>query len=438
MRITKKTLKLILLTSISGIAMGFVSKAFLESLAFVSILRESNNYLLYFLPIVGMLTAFIYKNYGNGAQRGNNLIIDSIHREAHVPLRMSIFTFLFTILTHLSGGSAGREGTAVQIGGTITNKLAQWFKLDLHDKRILVMSGISAGFGSVFGTPLAGTFFGMEMCFVGKLSYEGLFPCFIASYIANFVTEALGTSHVVHTILSVPQMNLYNLFVVVIASCMFGIAGKYFSILIHTLKRFYAKVFENYILRAFLASIIILIIMFAFNFTKYAGLSTWMIDAGFEGKVNIIDPFIKFLLTCLTLGAGFQGGEVTPLFDIGASLGGIIGQFTNIEPSFLAGLGLISVFGCAANTPITTIMLGIEMFGTTATPFYIIAALISYYITGHNGIYNSQIIYTPKFRYLDNHSKKSIEEIKTKNVKINVENNENDDIDNNDNEQDSN
>lgn len=424
MRITKKTLKLILLTSISGVAMGVVSKAFLESLAFVSFLRENNINLVFLLPIVGMLTAFIYKNYGNGAQRGNNLIIDSIHREAHVPLRMSIFTFLFTILTHLSGGSAGREGTAVQIGGTITNKLAQWFKLDLSDKRILIMSGISAGFGSVFGTPLAGTFFGMEMCFVGKLNYEGLFPCFIASYIANFVTEALGTSHATHTILSVPQMNLYNLCVIIIASCIFGIAGKYFSILIHSLKRFYAKVFENYIIRAFLASIIILIIMFALNLFKYAGLSTWMIDAGFEGKVNIFDPFIKFLLTCLTLGAGFQGGEVTPLFDIGASLGGLIGQLTNIEPSLLAALGLIAVFGCAANTPITTIMLGIEMFGTIATPYYITAVLISYYITGHNGIYRSQIIYTPKFRYLNEHSEQSIEEIKTANENISNEKNQ--------------
>jgi H+/Cl- antiporter ClcA len=217
-------------------------------------------------------------------------------------------------------------------------------------------------------------------------------------------------------------MNSYKLFVIIIASCIFGIAGKYFSILIHTLKRFYTKIFENYMLRAFIASIIILILMLAFNLNKYAGLSTWMIDAGFDGKVNLIDSFVKFLLTCLTLGAGFQGGEVTPLFDIGASLGGLIGQFTNIEPSFLAALGLISVFGCAANTPITTIMLGIEMFGTSATQYYIIAALISYYITGHNGIYNSQIIYTPKFRYLNEHSEKSIEEIKTVNEIINDEN----------------
>lgn len=416
MSITKRTFKLLLLTAVSGLVMGVVSKYFLDSLAFVSLFRDKHGYLLYLLPIVGMLTAFVYKNYGNGSHRGNNLIIDSIYKDSHVPLRMSVFTFVFTVLTHLSGGSAGREGTAVQIGGTLTNKLAEWFKLDNSDKKILVMAGISAGFGSVFGTPLAGTFFGLEMCFVGKLSYEALFPCFAASYLANFITESLGVVHSSHAILSIPQITPYTLSIIIFSSGIFGIAGKYFSICIRCLKKLYAKIFKNYMLRALLSSIFILIIMLTFNFTKYEGLSTWMIDAGFEGNVKFYDPFAKFILTCMTLGAGFQGGEVTPLFDIGASLGGLIGQITNVEPSLLAALGLIAVFGCATNTPVTTIMLGIEMFGTSATPYYIAASLLSYYISGHNGIYQSQIIFTPKSECLKEHNNLSLGEISNGNL----------------------
>lgn len=412
MSITKKTFKLILLTVVSGIIMGFVSKFFLESLMFVSRFRETHSYILILLPIIGILTAFVYKNYGKDSYRGNNLIIDSIYRDSDVPFRMSVFTFVFTILTHLSGGSAGREGTAVQIGGTITNKLAEFFKLDGNDKKILIMSGISAGFGSVFGTPLAGTFFGMEMCFVGKLSYESFFPCFVASYTADFIAKSLGAVHSSHAISAVPQLTLYVFTVVVLSSFIFGIVGKYFSIFIHYLKKSYAKWFKNYILRALVSSILVLITMLVFKWTRYEGLSTWMIDAGFEGKINFYDPFAKFILTCMTLGAGFQGGEVTPLFAIGASMGSLIGQIANIEPSFLAALGLLAVFGCATNTPITTIMLGIEMFGLNAIPYYITASLLSYYVSGHNGIYQSQIIYTPKSEFFKEHNKLSIGEIK--------------------------
>ena len=412
MCINKKTFKLLLLTIVSGIIMGFISKFFLDFLTLSSEFRDKHPYILIILPITGMLTAFVYKNYGEGSQRGNNLIIDSVHKNSHVPLRMSFFTFIFTILTHLSGGSAGREGTAVQIGGTITNKLAESFRLDINYKKILIMSGISAGFGSVFGTPLAGTFFGVEMCFMGKLSYESFIPCFTASYVADFVAKSIGAVHSSHSIVFVPQITPYIFAVVVLAACIFGVVGKYFSIFIHFFKNSYTKLFKNYLIRAFVSSVFIIAVMIVFNWTKYEGLSTWMMNEGFEGKTTLYDPLAKYILTCMTLGAGFQGGEVTPLFDIGASLGSIIGQVTNIEPSFLAALGLLSVFGCATNTPVTTIMLGIEMFGSAAAPYYVIATLISYYVSGHNGIYQSQVIYTPKSELLKEHSKLSIEEIR--------------------------
>lgn len=408
MRIFKLTIS----TIIVSIVMGIISAMFLRSLEFVTTLREGFHYLIFLIPIIGVLTAYTYSKYGNGSNRGNNLIIESVHKDVKVPFRMAILTFIFTVLTHLSGGSAGREGTAVQIGGALTNKVANIFKMEHKEKRILIMSGISAAFGSVFGTPLAGTFFGMEVCFIGKISYEAMIYCFISSYAANFVTESLGINHTVHLIKSVPSITIYTLLIVIISSILFGVFGRMFAKGIHLVKGFYNKNIKNNIYRAIVSSIAVLLVIVIFRLYKFEGLSTWLIDSGFSGEVTILDPIKKLILTILTLGAGFQGGEVTPLFDIGASLGGAIGNLTNIEPSLLAAIGMICVFGSATNTPLTTIMLRINLFGGEAVPYYIIGAFISYYVIGHNGIYGAQIINTPKLKRFEEHEGISLENTK--------------------------
>ena len=278
------------------------------------------------------------------------------------------------------------------------------------------MSGISAGFGSVFGTPLAGAFFGMEMCFVGKLSYEALLPCFITSFTANYVTHLLGVSHTVYEIQALPAISFYNIVIIIVASCIFGFTGRLFAIAVHKLKNVYSKIIKHHVLRAFIGSLVVLAVMFSLNAVKYDGLSTWMISSGFNGEVRFLDPVWRLVMSVLSLGAGFQGGEVTPLFDIGASLGGLIGQITHLEPSLLAALGFIAVFGCAANTPLTTIMLGIELFGVGATPYYITVALISYYVSGHNGIYGSQLIHTSKYNHRQEHVGQTLESVGNKGI----------------------
>ena len=283
--------------------------------------------------------------------------------------------------------------------------------MEHKEKRILIMSGISAAFGSVFGTPLAGTFFGMEVCFIGKISYEAMIYCFIGSYTANFVTEYLGINHVGHLIKSIPNISVYTLLIVIISSILFGIFGKIFAEGVQLVKGFYSKNIKNNIYRAIMSSSVVLLVIIIFKLYKFEGLSTWLIDSGFSGNITILDPIKKLILTVLTLGAGFQGGEVTPLFDIGASLGGAIGNLTNIEPSLLAAIGMICVFGSATNTPLTTIMLGINLFGSEAVPYYIIGAFISYYVIGHNGIYGAQVITTPKLKRLEKHKGISLENI---------------------------
>lgn len=402
MKALENTARFLILTILTGTIMGLASAAFLKSLEIVTVLREQSGWLIFLLPVTGVLTALMYRKYGKGAQRGSNLVIESVHEDVRVPFRMTVFSFAFTVLTHLTGGSAGREGTAVQIGGALSNRLAVRARLDKTGQRILVMAGISAGFGSVFGTPLAGAFFGMEMCFVGKLSYEALLPCFIASFTADLVTAALGITHATRRIAAIPALSPYPVAIVFAAAIVFGYCGKYFAIAVHAIKKRYARHFKDDLVRALAASLVVLGVMLLINGVRYAGLSTWMIDAAFQGTASLWDPIRKFLLTVLTLGAGLQGGEATPLFDIGASLGSLIGQLTHVEPSLLAALGLIGVFGCAANIPITTIVLGIEMFGTKAVPYYVITALVSYYLTGHHGIYSAQVIAIPKRRHMPN------------------------------------
>lgn len=383
-------LKVISVSLCCAVVMGIISFVFLKMLGLSSVFREFFPYCIWFLPLSGMLTAFVYKRYGGESSKGNNLIIQSANEGVKVPKRLAFLTFIFTLLTHFSGGSAGREGTAVQIGGTLTSNVADKLGFKNENRKIIILSGLSAAFGSVFGTPLAGAFFGMEVCCIGQLSVSAVIPCFLSSYLANAVTLLLGATHEVHKISAIPSLDIKSVLVFISASILFGLIGKLFALGVKYLKLLYAKIFKNTVLSALIGSVIVVLLIVLLNLNEYEGLSTWQQTTAFEGNANWYDMPVKFILTTLTLGAGFQGGEVTPLFDIGASFGGWYANLFGIEPSFLAAIGLICVFGSAANTPITTIMLGIELFGAEAVPYFVFASLISFIASGKSGIYSAQ------------------------------------------------
>lgn len=383
-------LKVISVSLCCAVVMGIISFVFLKMLGLSSVFREFFPYCIWFLPLSGMLTAFVYKRYGGESSKGNNLIIQSANEGFKVPKRLAFLTFIFTLLTHFSGGSAGREGTAVQIGGTLTSNVADKLGFKNEDRKIIILSGLSAAFGSVFGTPLAGAFFGMEVCCIGQLSVSAVIPCFLSSYLANAVTLLLGATHEVHKISAIPSLDIKSVLVFISASILFGLIGKLFALGVKYLKLLYAKIFKNTVLSALIGSVIVVLLIVLLNLNEYEGLSTWQQTTAFEGNANWYDMPVKFILTTLTLGAGFQGGEVTPLFDVGASFGGWYANMFGIEPSFLAAIGLICVFGSAANTPITTIMLGIELFGAEAVPSFVFASLISFIASGKSGIYSAQ------------------------------------------------
>lgn len=383
-------------TLLGSILMGLASGVFLQLLDWVTEIRMGNPWLVLFLPLTGVLTVFVYSRYGKGAERGNNLIIRSVHQEEKVPLRMSFLSSFFTLGSHLTGGSVGIEGTAVQIGGTIFNRLSHALKFGQREKRILVMAGISAAFGSAFGAPLAGAFFGLEMSFVGKLSYEAMLPCFLAAYTANGITTLMGITHHQNYITEIIDFEWQTVLAVFAAAVAFGFAGRMFSWCIKKIKGFYARLIANPLGRIALGGAVVSLLIFVFSLQEFSGLSIEMRDAAFQGETQLLDPLKKFLLTVLTLGAGFQGGEVTPLFHIGASMGSLLAGAVGMGFSLFAALGMIGVFGSATNTPVTTIMLGIELFGTKAVPYYILVALVGYYVTGHHGIYTEQRIVVRK------------------------------------------
>ncbi|WP_163195847.1 voltage-gated chloride channel family protein [Clostridium thermarum] len=394
-------IKWIILGSIVGIIIGILSELFLFSLQTVTDKRIEYPWLVYFLPLGGAFVSFIYTKYGKVSAQGNNLILDQIHEgNKEIPLRMAPLVFIGTVITHLFGGSAGREGTAVQMGGSIAEFIGKIFKLDRTDKRIILMCGISSGFGAVFGTPLAGTIFGMEVISIGNMEYSALIPCFIASFSGNLVATSLGARHAHYIMSGIPELSVSVIIKVVIASLLFGIISIVFSEGIHECKRIFSKFFKNALVRSIVGGIVIILLTLLIGTREYLGLGLSSISASFNQGVSKMAFLWKIVFTSITLGTGFQGGEVTPLFFVGSTFGNALGSIFNLSPSFLAGLGLIAVFCGATNTPISSFFLGLELFHGDAIIFLFMACIISYLFSGYHGIYTSQKINNAKSKIL--------------------------------------
>ncbi len=408
MRASARTLALVLVVSA---LMGAAAWAFLTALDLVTAAREANRWMFALLPAVSAATAWVYRNHGLRAARGNNLVIDSSVTGTPIRARMAALTFICSVATHAAGGSAGREGTAVQIGGTIASNAAGIFHLGGRERQDLMLAGISSAFGGVFGTPLAGAFFGMEMCTIGKLNYSAGIYCLVASFTGDAVARALGCAHTFQTIGSVPPLTPHAVAAALAAAVAFGLTARLFSASIRAVRRFWANRFTNYLAAAVAGSLVLLGVYVAFDLYPYGGLAEWLVEAGFRGETTPVDAVAKLVCTALTLGAGFQGGEVTPLFGIGAALGGWLAGPLGVDAGLMAALGMTGVFGAALNVPVTTIMLAVDMFGGQAAGYFVIVAFVSYLVAGHRGVYPAQRIVTPKRRSLADEQGETVEEV---------------------------
>ncbi|WP_420831127.1 chloride channel protein [Paenibacillus artemisiicola] len=291
------------------------------------------------------------------------------------------------------GGSAGREGTAIQMGGSLAETLGRTLRVNAKDRKMLLICGISGGFGSIFGTPIAGAVFGLEVLTIGLISYEALIPAFIASMVGNLVTTSFwGVQHIHFHVNAVPDFSLGVATKVVLASIIFGLISLVFSELTHFLKKMYAKIFKSPMLKSACGSLLIIGLVYAVGTREYLGLSVPLIQSSFDGEITMLAFLWKLIFTSLTLGAGFQGGEVTPLFGIGATLGHTLAGVLGLHAPFLASLGFIAVFCGATSTPIACFIMGIELFGAEGAEYLFIASIVSYLASGHTGIYTSQKI----------------------------------------------
>lgn len=388
---------------------GSACAFFLWSLDEVTKYRFAHPWMLFFLPLAGVFIAALYHGFGKSVEGGNNLIVEQIHQPGGgVPKRMAPLVLFATLVTHAFGGSAGREGTAVQMGGSIASAFSRIFRLELHDTRTLLMTGVAAGFGAVFGTPLTGAVFALEVLALGRMEYDALIPCLLASVLGDWTCTLWGIQHTQYKIaLSAdPHLNAALMGKVLLASIAFGFAAMLFAEAAHGIQALFKKI-PWPLLRPVTGAAIVIGLTYLLDTRDFLGLGVSSPDpnavsilSSFRpGGANAMSWFWKLLFTCVTIGSGFKGGEVTPLFFVGAALGNSLARALNAPVDLFAGLGFVAVFSGAANTPLACAIMGIELFGSDYTIYFAAACFIAYLFSGHSGIYLSQRIGTPKSRH---------------------------------------
>ena len=392
------TFKWMLAAGIIGILAGSASAGFLISLHWVTDYRESNIWIIGLLPLGGLLIGWVYHSYGSQVVKGNNQILDEFYNpQKTIPLRMAPLVLFGTLTTHLFGGSAGREGTAIQMASAIADQFSKWFSLEKEDRKILITVGVAAGFASVFGTPLAGAVFALEWLVIGRIRYESILPAFLGAFVAHHVCQDFWqVLHTHYSISLVPPSNFRNVLWVIPAGICFGLAARLFA----KTTKFFADLFATHIkyppFRPFIGGAIVALLVLIIGTTKYIGLGIPTIVDAFTENLPWYDFLAKIGMTSLTIGAGFKGGEVTPLFYTGATLGNALSGFIPLPTALLAGMGFVAVFAGATNTPLACTLMGIELFGESSGLFIAISCVVSYLFSGHAGIYSSQVIGSPK------------------------------------------
>jgi H+/Cl- antiporter ClcA len=398
-------LRLLLLIVPTAVAIGSMVALFLWLLTAAIHFRFGHTWLLYLLPVAGLLIHFIYHSIGKSSEKGNNLVIEQIHKEGGgIPKRMAPIILITTVITHLFGGSAGREGTAVQIGGSIAAMFGNWFKLSSREMRIMLTAGVAAGFGAVFGTPVTGAIFAVEVLTLGSIKFNAFIPGLLAAFVGDITVGLWHVSHVHYHIDIIPNNGFFNfdallLGKIILSSIVYGLVSLAFAMLIIQIKKGCLKLFRHNWMIPVFGGLIIIALTLLIGKPDYLSLG---VDAEYPGAVSIPSAFHasgshtfswlwKTIYTSITLGTGFKGGEVTPLFYIGATLGNTLSGLLNAPVSLFAALGFIAVFAGATNTPIACTVMGMELFGPEHAMLFFVACFTAYLFSGHTGIYSAQL-----------------------------------------------
>lgn len=374
-----------------GVLAGAAAAVFLILLDRATQLRVDYPSLIWFLPLAGLAIGLAFHYGGRSVEGGTGLILEEIHNpRAIVPFRMAPLVLMGTVITHLFGGSAGREGTAVQMGASLADQLSRFFTMEREERRILLVAGAGAGFSAAIGAPWAGTLFGLEVMQIGKLRFFALFECLVASFVAYATCRLLGAPHTVYPAVMLPSYDLDLILCVALSGIIFGLAAQGFMKLTHAVERLQKKLFPFAPWRPLAAGLLLVALYQLPNTLRYAGLGIPIILEAFTQSAAWFDPILKAGFTALTVGSGFKGGEFIPLVFIGTSLGSALSTILPVATPVLAALGFAAVFGAAANTPIACTIMAMEIFGWHMGPLALLACWVSYQVTGHVGIYKNQ------------------------------------------------
>ena len=391
--------KWVVFSILSGILIGSVGTLFHLSMTFVTTTRLEHPWLICLLPVGGLAVAGCYHLLRNQNDTGTNLVISAIHSGDHLPVRMAPLIFVSTLITHLFGGSSGREGAALQLGGSIGNGMGRLLRLDEKDRHIMIMCGMSAAFSSLFGTPLAAAIFSMEVVSVGIMHYSALVPCVIASLTAHGIATLAGIPPETFLLAQVPDFTVISAIKISILAILCALVSILFCVTLHGAEHLYQKYFKNPFLRIFAGGCIVILLTALVGDQTYNGAGMDFIERCMEEATVRPEAFLlKILFTAATLCAGFKGGEIVPSFFTGAAFGCLFGSLTGFSPTLCTAVGMISVFCGVTNCPITSLLISFELFGYTGVPYFLLSVAFSYMLSGYYGLYHSQKIVYSKFK----------------------------------------
>lgn len=390
--------KWIIFAVLSGIVVGLTGTLFDFCLSRVTKLRADFPWIVLFLPIGGLLVVGIYHFLHDEKDTGTNLVISSIHSGDELPLRMAPSIFFSTLTTHLFGGSAGREGAALQLGGSIGNAIGKLFHFDEKDRHIMTMCGMSAAFSALFGTPMAAAIFSMEVVSVGVMYYAALVPCVIASLIAYAIAVSFGVEAETFPLQSLPDFTASSAVKISVLAVLCALVSVLFCILLHQAAHLYQKCFANTYIRIFAGGCIVVVLTLLVGSQTYNGSGIALIGACMEGEVRPEMFLMKMVFTAATLGAGYKGGEIVPSFCVGGTFGCLFGTLLGFSPALCTAVGMAAVFCGVTNCPITALLISFEIFGYEGMPYFLLAVALSYMMSGYHGLYHTQKIVYSKFK----------------------------------------
>ena len=378
------------LALVIGSVAGAAGTIFSMGVSWATGFRLSHPSMLFFLPVSGLLIVWLYHSFHEEGNRGTNMVIDAISSNERVTPATGPLIFFSTILTHLGGGSSGREGAALQLGGSIGNSFGEWFKLDERDKKIAIMCGMSAVFSALFGTPVAAAIFSLEVVSIGVLFYAALVPCVFSSFLAVGIARAARLEGEHFPVEMIPALDLKAVGLLVLLGILCAAVSILFCVLLHTAEHAYRKYFPDARVRILAGSFLFIALTLLSGTRDYCGSSMGLIESSIEGSVRYEAFLMKMLFTAVALGAGFKGGEIVPTLCVGAALGCAFGEITGFAPSLCAACGMAALFAGVTNCPITSLVIALELFGYEGMEYFSIIIAVAFALSGYYGLYASQ------------------------------------------------